>query len=256
VGKSTLTANLGVLLAEQGASPLLLDLDFGLANLDLMFGLRPERNVEDFLDRDVPLRDCLCRGPAAVDVLPAGSGSVDMARPNEHRLSRVIRGLRELTPRPGMILGDSAAGIGPEVMTFAVHADRVLVVTTPEPAAVTDAYGVIKAVDTHANANGMEVPTPELFVNLVSGIDEAQKVATGLRGICERFLARSPRLVGWMPRSRTVLGGIIRQTPFVLSDPRALATRCVRRLAERYALAFSVDQDGPSALKASEGHVR
>ena len=256
VGKSTLAANLGVLLAEQGAAPLLLDLDFGLANLDLMLGLRPERNVEDFLDRDIPLRDCLCRGPAAIDVLAAGSGSVDMARPNEHRLSRVIRGLRELVPRPGMILGDSAAGIGPEVLTFAAHADRVLVVTTPEPAALTDAYGVIKAVDTHANANGVEVPTPELFVNLVSGVEEARKVAAGLRGICERFLARSPRLVGWMPRSRTVLGGIIRQTPFVLSDPRALATRCLRRLAERYVQAFSANQRDLSPLKASESHVR
>jgi len=153
-----------------------------------------------------------------------------------------------------MILGDSAAGIGPEVMTFAYHADRVLVVTTPEPAALTDAFGVIKALDASSRELGLEVPTPDLFVNLASGIDEAKKVAEGLRGICERFLSRSPRLVGWMPRSRTVLQGVIRQTPFVRTDQRALAPRCLQRLARHYA-PFAAE-GRVSTLKRSESHDR
>ena len=254
VGKSTIAANLGVLLAADGCAPLLLDLDFGLANLDLMLGVRPERNVEDYLVGKAELEDCVHTGPSGLRFLPAGSGNSDMARPDERRLGFLVRGLRELAPGAGIVIGDSAAGIGPEVMTFAAHADRVLVVTTPEPAALTDAYGVIKALDAHAARHGVEVPTPELFVNFVTGIEEARRVADGLRGICERFLARSPRLVGWMPRSRTVLEGVARQAPFVLSDRRALASRCLRSLAARYK-----PQDagpGVSTLKASESHVR
>jgi flagellar biosynthesis protein FlhG len=254
VGKSTLAANLGVLLTELGADPLLLDLDFGLANLDLLLGTKPARHVEHFLNDGVPLESCVHRGPASLALLAAGSGNADMARPDARRLERLVRGVRELDPPPGLVLGDSAAGIGPEVLTFAAHADRVLVVTTPEPAAVTDAYGVIKAIDATGARLGREVPTPELFVNFASGVDEAHRVAEGLREVCERFLARAPRLVGWMPRSRTVLQGVIRQIPFVLSDPQALAARCLRRLARHYGSPAVLG--GISPLKGSESHVR
>jgi flagellar biosynthesis protein FlhG len=256
VGKSTVAANLGVLLAQRGVDPLLVDLDFGLANLDVMLGLEPERNLEDFLGGDHRLEECICRGPASLNVLPAGSGTVGMARPDPQRLARLIAALRVTASDHGLVLGDSAAGIGPEVMEFAAEADRVLVVTTSEPAAVTDAYGVIKAIDTHAGERGIEVPTPDLFVNLVSGIEEARAVAGNLRTVCERFLARSPRMVGWMPRSRSVLQGIIGRTPFVLSSPRALTTRCLERLAERYARTVPPRDEGISPLKASERHVR
>ncbi|MEW6073162.1 MAG: P-loop NTPase [Planctomycetota bacterium] len=254
VGKSTVAANLGILLAAGGASPLLVDLDFELANLDVLLGMRPERNVESFFGGETPLSECILEGPAALRLLPAGSGNVAMGRPDPQRLRRLADGLRRLLPHPGIILGDTAAGIGPEVTIFAAHADRVLVVTTPEPAAVTDAYGVIKAVDAEAAERGIEVPTPELLVNFAEGVEEARRVADGLRGVCERFLARSPRLVGWLPRSRAVRQGIVRQRPFVLADPRSLAARCLRRLAERYAPA---GRGGPvSPLKAKETHVR
>lgn len=256
VGKSTVAANLGVLLAQRAAQPLLVDLDFGLANLDVILGLEPKRNLEHFSSGTDSITECICRAPAGLDLLPASSGTAEMARPDPRRLSRLIDALRLAAPDYGLVLGDSAAGIGPEVMTFAAEADRVLVVTTAEPAALTDAYGVIKAIDAHAAAQGLEVPTPDLFVNLVSGIEEARSVADGLRAVCERFLARSPRLVGWMPRSRTVLRGIIERTPFVLSEPRALPTRCLGRLADRYAPAASPRDRGVSPLKASDRHVR
>ena len=132
------------------------------------------------------------------------------------------------------MVGDSPAGIGGDVVDFGVRATRVLVVTTPEPAAVTDAYGVIKALDSFATSREVELPTPDLFINMAASAEEARSVSEKLGTVCRRFLSRSPRLAGWMPRARTVLLSVAAQEPFVLRDPRSLAARCMRRLARRY----------------------
>jgi len=233
VGKTTLAANLGVALANTGLDPLLVDLDFGLANLDVVLGVRPERTVEDFFAGTSHLQDCIHAGPGGVDVIPAGSGSFEMGRPDAARSTRLLRALDK--SERALIVGDSAAGIGEDVLRFAVAARRVLVVTTPEPTAVTDAYGTIKALDAYARESGVEVATPDVFVNLADDAGQARNIASHLRTVCERFLTRSPRLVGWMPRSRAVLLSVIAQTPFVLSDPRSASARSIARLADRYA---------------------
>lgn len=232
VGKTTVAANLGVALGRTGADPLLVDLDFALANLDVALGVRPVHTVEDFLDGRRDLEACLHPAPGGVRMLPAGSGSYEMGRPDPRRRVRLREALSRIDT--GIVVGDSPAGIGDDVLDFAIMAERVLVVTTPEPAAVTDAYGVIKAVDAYAADRGVEVPTPELFVNLATDAREARTVASKLSTICERFLARSPRFVGWMPRSRIVLRGIVGQRPFVLDDPESPPARCLERLSAHY----------------------
>lgn len=235
VGKSTIAANLGVELARTGLSTLLVDLDLGLANLDVVLGLRKGRDVEDFLAGEIRLEDCVVPGPGGVRVLPAGSGSADMAQADAGRRGHLLGEVARIAGQYDVVLGDSAAGIGGDVLAFAAAADRVLVVTTPEPAALADAYGVLKALDTHASDHRIEIPTPEIVVNLTSGAEEARRVAKHLGSVCERFLARSPRLVGWIPRSRGVLAASLAQRAFVLEHPESPAARALRRLAERLA---------------------
>jgi len=197
VGKSTLAANLGVELARTGSRPLLADLDFGLANLDVFLGLEPRDRVAELLGGR-ELSACLATGPEGLSVLTAGSGSPPSASPDDARRRRLLSCILEEPAPCDLVLGDSAAGIGGDVLGFATAADRVLVVTTPDPAALTDAYAVVKAVDFQARREGLEVPTPELFVNLAADASEARSVAEKLRAVCTRFLARSPRFVGWM----------------------------------------------------------
>ncbi|MCZ6597404.1 MAG: P-loop NTPase [Planctomycetota bacterium] len=255
VGKSTVAANLGVELARSKHDALLVDLDLGLANLDVLLDLPKQNDVEDFLFGRKELEDCVIRGPGGVAVLPAGSGTVAMGMPDEKRSLRLLSAVARLAAGYELVIGDSAAGIGGDVLAFAARADRVIVVTTPEPAALTDAYGVIKALDSYAQgAQGRrgEVPTPEVFVNFAADLAEARRVAGRLRTTAERFLARSPRFVGWLPRSRTVLASALEQKPFVLSDPGSLAARCLRSLAQRLA----GGRAGSQSLKASECHVR
>ena len=233
VGKTTLAANLGVQLAREGRRVLVVDLDLGLANVNVLLGLESGATVEDVFAGRAELRDCVRSGPGGVDVLVAGSGEGRMAVLGPERRGAFLQGLKELSGEYELVLGDSAAGIGPDVLHFAAVADRVLVVTTPEVAALTDAYGLIKALDRHGARTRADIPTPEVVVNLSSGVEEGHAVAAKLRAICERFLARSPRQAGWIPRSPRVAESAARQAPFVRGERRVLEELCLRQITGR-----------------------
>lgn len=261
VGKTTIAANLGVALSLRGCSTLLVDLDFGLGDLALALGLEPERTLEHALDGRAAFEDCVSRGPIGLGglrVLAADRGSPHMARPDARRRALLLAGLGRLAQPDALVVGDGAAGIGADVLAFSLAAERVLVVTTPEPAALADAYGTIKALDHAARELGIEIATPEIFVNLASDAGEAHGVAAHLREVCERFLSRAPRLSGWLPRSRAVLASCSTGVPFVCSDASGLASRAMLRLAGRYdTLAQGSRALGADpALKASAGHDR
>ena len=147
VGKTTVAANLGVEMAGAGKRVLIVDLDLGLANLNVLLGLDAPRTIEDALSGIAEAADCVVEGPGGVHVLAASSGTERMGRLTEDHRERIVELIAQVAADYDVVIGDSAAGIGPDVMDFASIADRVLVVTTPELAALTDAYGLIKALD-------------------------------------------------------------------------------------------------------------
>ena len=233
VGKTMLAVNLAVQLASEGRRVLLVDLDLGLADAHVFLRLTPQATLADALGGRAALRDCIVRAPGGFDLLASESGAHELARDDESRRERVLAALAELSSAYDIVLGDSAAGVGSDVLGFAAAADRVLIVTTPDPAALTDAYGLIKALDAYSTTLNIDLPTPELVLNLVDGADQADGLATRLRGVCERFLVRSPRLAGWLPRSGVVGASIAAQRPFALDRPLCLENHCLRRLSER-----------------------
>lgn len=233
VGKTTLAANLAVQLAREGRRVLVVDLDLGLANLNVLLGLTVVRTLQEALEGGCDVRECIVQGPAGVHVLPAGSGSEGMGRLDDEQRECLLGWITTLGADYDLVVGDSAAGIGPDVLAFAAGADRVLVVTTPDLAALTDAYGLIKALDEHGRRTGIDVPTPEVVVNLSSGVEEGLAVARKLRQVCERFLSRSPRQAGWIPRSSAVSASVADQTPFAMGARRALEQLCLRQISGR-----------------------
>lgn len=233
VGKTTVAIHLALELARGGKRPLLVDLDLGLANVDVLLGLAPARTLADALAGLCRFEDCVVDTAHGFAVLPAGSGVRELAALDPERRTRLAAGLAELSASYDCVVGDSAAGIGADVLAFAAQADCVLVVTTPDPAALTDAYGLIKALDDLARERGGDLPTPELMINLCDGGAQAELVGKKLRAVCERFLSRSPRLAGWLPRSQAVRAGLSTRRPSVLGAPRSLESHCLRSLGER-----------------------
>jgi flagellar biosynthesis protein FlhG len=235
VGKTTLAVNVALALARRKKRTLLVDLDLGLADTLVMLKVSARRTIEDALAGRCRFEDCILRTEHGLDVLPASSGTPEMGNLSDALRTRLVDALRELAHDYDVVIADASSGIGPDVLAFCGLADHVLVVTTPEPASVTDAYGLIKALHAFAAAHDRDVATPELVVNRAGGLEEAESVAAKLRLVCERFLSRSPRNAGWMPGSGAVEIAARFQRPFVLDPRPSLATTCLEALAARIA---------------------
>ena len=231
VGKSTVTVNLAVDLSRRGRRVLLCDLDLGLANVDVMLRVQTSYTLVDALAGRCELEDCISTGPCGLHIIAGGSGELGWGDSNQSRREELLGALRSLGESYDIILCDGAAGIGGDVLGLSSAADRVLLVTTPEPAALTDAYGLLKAIDAFALEGDLEVPTPEVIVNLASTREEAQAAGIKLRKVAERFLCRSPRRVGWLPDSGDIRRAASTQKPFVLTSEGGLAALCVAEMA-------------------------
>ena len=233
VGKTTIAVNVALALAKRGRRTLLVDLDLGLADTHVLLKLSTSRTIEDALAGRCRFEDCVQRTAEGLDVLPASSGTPEMGRLSHERRAHLCAALRDLARAYDFVIADASAGIGPDVLAFCGLADHVLVVTTPDPAAITDAYGLIKAIHTSSTSGDEEVATPELVVNRAAGLEEAESVATKLRLVCERFLSRSPRKAGWLPGSGAVELAARFQRPFALDSRASLASTCLESLAHR-----------------------
>ncbi|MEZ5979734.1 MAG: AAA family ATPase [Planctomycetota bacterium] len=233
VGKSTIAINLARALALAGKRVLLVDLDLGLGNLDVMLGVEPSATIEDFARGAVAVEQCVVAARENLDLLPSSSGTRAMAAPNASRREALRDGLAQLAGAYDVVVADTAAGIGPDVLEFAAAADYVLAVTTLEATAQADAYGLVKALDHLARERGVAFPTPELVVNRASDVGRARKAASHLRAVAERFLGRRPALAGWLPDSNDVLRAGAGRETFVTSAKESLAADQVRALARR-----------------------
>jgi len=231
VGKSTVSVNLAVELSRRGRKVLLCDLDLGLANVEVMLRVPTSYTLVDAIAGRVELSECVSTGPCGVHLIAGGSGELGWGDADKGRREQLIGGLRKLGVDYDVILCDGAAGIGGDVLGLAAASDRVLLVTTGDAPALTDAYGLLKALDAYALQEDLEVPTPDLVVNLAASREEAQGTSQRLRRVSERFLCRSPRCVGWIPDSSDVRRAASTQTAFVESASEGLAARCVGEVA-------------------------
>jgi len=235
VGKTVLSVNLCAALARRGARVLLVDLDLGAADADVLLRHTGARGLIDVLAEDARLADCASATAHGFDFVPGVSGSRDWAALGDDVRRRLVRTLREAARGYDLVVLDGSPGIGADVLALAAEADSVLLVTTPEPTALTDAYGLLKALHERSEALDPEIPTPEVVVNRARDLSEAESTAARLRDVAQRFLARSPRWAGWMPESGTVTESCRSQRPFG-ADARATSVHsALDALAARFA---------------------
>jgi flagellar biosynthesis protein FlhG len=228
VGKTTVTVNLAVALAERGRAALVLDADLGLANVDVMLGLQPRYNLSHVLSGERSLDEVIVEGPRGIGVVPASSGVRQMANlgPLEH--GGLIRAFGELNRRLDVLLIDTAAGIGDSVLTFVRAAHHVLVVVCDEPASLTDAYALIKVLSRDQGIGRFRV-----LANQTRSPGEGRDLYQKLLRVCDRFLDVTLEYAGCVPQDDFLRRAVQRQVTVVEAFPGALASQGFKNLASK-----------------------
>jgi flagellar biosynthesis protein FlhG len=228
VGKTNIAASLAIALGRQGRRVLLVDGDLALSSLDILMGVMPRHNAADLVAGSASLDDTLVESYAGVRVLPAASGDDELANLDDMRRHRLFRGLGNLGSRFDLVVIDAGSGVGRNVTSLAALGGENLVVTTPEPPAVSAAFSLLKILDGKGRANA-----PGLVVNQAEGSLEARECWSRISKACKQFLSASPEYLGWLPYDPAVPRAVRAREPFLLTDPAGPAAQAVLRLAQR-----------------------
>jgi len=230
VGKSNLAVNLAVALSGMGRKVCLLDADLGLANVDVLCNIAPKRTLEHVVAGACELPDVALLAPGGFRLIPGGSGVARLANLDPLRRHALLKQLAIIDQVADFIIIDTGAGLSANVLGFAGAANTVLVATTPEPTAITDAYGMVKTLLRHLPDRRVEV-----VVNMVESEAEGREVYERLARVSRTFLRRSPQWGGHIPYDRHVPDAVRLRVPFTLYAPDGPATRAVHAIARRLA---------------------
>lgn len=228
VGKTNVTLNTAIAMAEQGKRVLVLDADLGLANVDVMLGLRVERNLSHVLSGQCDLEDVLVEGPSGIKIVPATSGTKNMVElsPAEH--AGLIRAFSSLQGDYDVLLVDTAAGISDMVLSFARAAQDVMVVVCDEPTSITDAYALIKILSREHGVFKFKI-----IANMVRTMREGQVLYNKLTKVTDRFLDVALELAAIVPFDENLRLAVRKQQPFVKAYPKSPASLAIKTLAVR-----------------------
>lgn len=227
VGKSSLALNLAIALAQLDSPTALLDANLGLGNLDLLCGLNGYWNLSHVVTGARSLSEIVLEGPGGIQVIPGASGLAEIADWPEAAQADVLRQLAEFEHTHNFLVVDTAAGIQRSVRQFLEASELVLVVATPEPTAIADAYATIKAL----SASG--VPTLEVVVNQCASAEQGTAIADRIRETARTFLRVEVAYAGWIPQDPEVAAAVSHRRPFVIGKPDCPASQAVGQLAQR-----------------------
>jgi flagellar biosynthesis protein FlhG len=230
VGKTNLTANLAVALAHHGTRVWVLDADLGLANLDLVLGVRATHTLESVLLGERRLAEVVTEGPAGVRLLPAARGVAELTALTPTQQLQVLDEIDALDGQVDVLLIDVATGLSSNVLYFAAAAGETLVVMTPEPTAIADAYALVKVLATRWGRTTFPV-----VVNMAATPIDADAAFGRLAGVAREFLGVRLEMAGWIPADDAVRRAVRAQTPLVTAAPASPASRAIAALADRLA---------------------
>lgn len=228
VGKSNIAVNLAIKLASAGKEVVLLDADLGLANADVLCNVDLPYNLSHVIARKKDLSEVLFKAPGGFRLIGGASGLARMADLSDFDRQRLVVALAELEEQADLILIDTGAGISPNVLSFTRAADQVLVVTTPEPTAITDAYAAIKVISRDGGDRRVS-----LLVNQVKSAGEGRIVYERIAKVARQFLGVSVLDAGHLPADEQVPAAVRKRVPFVVGSPNCPASQCIVQLAMR-----------------------
>jgi len=236
VGKSNFALNLAITLANfkdninnygQRKKVIIMDADLGLANINVLLGIIPKSNLYHVLKGQKTLKEIIIPTAFGVDLIAGASGLSQLANLNENERVHVIKSLLELNYADFLII-DTAAGVSSNVTQFSAIAHETLVVTTPEPTSITDAYGIIKSITLEHNSSNIK-----LIINRTQSQKEAEKVASKIIAIANQFLNVKIEPLGFIPDSAVVPSAVRKQIPFCILNPGSNVTLSIEKIAQK-----------------------
>lgn len=227
-GKTNLSVNLGIALAQTGQRVAILDADMGLANVDILLGIYPQFNLSHVLSGEKTLRDIMLEGPSGIKVIPGASGIQKMAELSATEQAAMIHAFSELDQELDVLIVDTAAGISASVVNFARACQEIMVVVCDEPTSLTDAYAFIKLLNRDYKLSNFHVVT-----NMVKTVEQGQALFQKLTKVTDHYLDVTLRYVGAVPYDQNLGKSVQKQTPVVVGFPGTKATLAIKDIAAK-----------------------
>ncbi|MBP3475551.1 MAG: MinD/ParA family protein [Lachnospiraceae bacterium] len=232
VGKSNTAINLAIQFRKMGQKVIILDADFGLANIEIMFGAVPKHNLCDLIYQGKNIKDIITWGPMEVGFISGGSGIAGMSNLSKDYLNYIIQNLVELDEMADTIIVDTGAGISDAVLEFLVASGEILLVTTPEPTSITDSYSLLKALGRHPRYSSKDSQI-KVIANKVSDEAEAEALYAKLEAVVKRYLKVPIAYLGMIPQDSQLAKAVMQQTPVSLDHPKARSAVAYEMIAAK-----------------------
>ncbi|MDR2363680.1 MAG: MinD/ParA family protein [Spirochaetaceae bacterium] len=229
VGKTNMSVNMALAYARMGKKVVVMDADLGLANVNVMLNIVPKFNLYHVIRKQKTMKEILIETEYGISIVAGASGFSKIANLSETERQDFIDELDTLS-NADIIIIDTSAGVSSNVLDFIAAADEAVIITTPEPTAITDAYGIIKIISTEIDNLNMGL---KLVVNRVKSVAEAKKVADRMISITGQFLNVKVEYLGFIYDDQAVSHAVLRQRPFLVVDPKCRASLCVQHIVGR-----------------------
>lgn len=230
VGKSNISVNLAIQLRRLGNRVVIMDADFGLANIEVMLGIRPVYNLADLIFRGKSLKDIITSGPEGIGFISGGSGIQELTNLKKEEFIKLSQSLYELDEYVDIIIIDTGAGISDSVLEFVAASSEVLLVVTPEPTSITDAYSLLKTLNKKEEfSEGSTVI--KMITNRVSSVKEGKQIFDKLSVVVDKFLNIKIEFLGTIPQDSMISKAVIQQKPVTIGYPLAPSAKAITELA-------------------------
>lgn len=232
VGKSNTSINLAIQFRKLGKRVIILDADFGLANIEIMFGAVPKHNLCDLIYQGKSITEIITWGPMEVGFISGGSGIAGMSNLSRDYLSYIIQNLSQLDAIADIIIVDTGAGISDAVLEFLVASGEILLVTTPEPTSITDSYSLLKALYRHPRFDENTTKV-KMVANRVAKESEGEILFNKLNAVVARYLKIPMTYLGSVPEDAQLARAVMQQMPVSIQNPGAKSTAAYERIVQK-----------------------
>ena len=255
VGKSSISVNLAIQLSRMGKRVVIFDADFGLANIEIMLGLHPKFNLADMMYRGKSLNDIIIYGPENVGFISGGSGIQELANLSREQVITLIQKLNELDEYADVIIVDTGAGISDTVLEFVAASEEVLLVATPEPTSITDAYALLKTLNKKASYRP-EKTVVKMIANQVHGNRDAKELFEKLGLVVSKFLDIEVEYLGSVPYDHNMQKAIMKQSPISILDPLSNTARALNKIANQLEQNMEQEEEHYGIVKLFSSVIR